>query len=114
VNSTGAKNRSSSYLHQFPIDALKIDALKIDRSFVSPMDAEGNNRETVNTIITLAHALGIKAIAEGVETKTQLEQLQRLGCDEAQGYFIAEPLWGQQIEAVLNKGYPATGLPIRG
>jgi EAL domain-containing protein (putative c-di-GMP-specific phosphodiesterase class I) len=114
VNSTGAKNRSSSYLHQFPIDALKIDALKIDRSFVSPMDAEGNNRETVNAIIILAHALGIKAIAEEVETKTQLAQLQRLGCDEAQGYFIAEPLWGQQIEAVLNKGYPATGLPIRG
>jgi diguanylate cyclase (GGDEF)-like protein len=99
IDDFGTGYSSLSYLHRFPIDALKID-----RSFVSPMDTEGNNREIVNTIITLAHSLGMKAIAEGVETQTQLEQLQHLGCDEAQGYFIAEPLWDQQVEAILNEG----------
>jgi diguanylate cyclase (GGDEF)-like protein len=98
IDDFGTGYSSLSYLHRFPIDALKID-----RSFVSPIDAEGNNGEIVNTIITLAHSLGIKAIAEGVETAHQLAQLRKLGCDEAQGYFFSKPVNAQLAEAFLVK-----------
>lgn len=98
IDDFGTGYSSLSYLHRFPIDALKID-----RSFVSPIDADGNNCEIVNTIITLAHSLGIKAIAEGVETAHQLAQLRKLGCDEAQGYFFSKPVNSQLAEAFLVK-----------
>jgi diguanylate cyclase (GGDEF)-like protein len=98
IDDFGTGYSSLSYLHRFPIDALKID-----RSFVSPIDADGNNCEIVNTIITLAHSLGIKAIAEGVETSHQLTQLRKLGCDEAQGYFFSKPVNSQLAEAFLFK-----------
>jgi EAL domain-containing protein (putative c-di-GMP-specific phosphodiesterase class I) len=98
IDDFGTGYSSLSYLHRFPIDALKID-----HSFVSPIDAEGNNCEIVNTIITLAHSLGIKAIAEGVETSHQLTQLRNLGCDEAQGYFFSKPVNCQLAEALLAK-----------
>jgi diguanylate cyclase (GGDEF)-like protein len=86
-----------SYLHSFPIDNLKID-----RSFVSLINAEGEDYPIVNTMIVLAHSLGIKAIAEGVETPEQLAQLKKLGCDEAQGYLFAKPLNFQQAELFIN------------
>jgi diguanylate cyclase (GGDEF)-like protein len=87
-----------SYLHRFPIDNLKID-----RSFVNLINAEGENHQIVKTIITLAHSLGIKAIAEGVETPEQLAQLKKLGCDEAQGYLFAKPLDLQKAESIIAK-----------
>ncbi|MGL4622625.1 two-component system response regulator [Chroococcidiopsis sp.] len=98
IDDFGTGYSSLSYLHRFPIDALKID-----RSFVSPIDAEGKNCEIVRTIITLAHTLGIKAIAEGVETSHQLTVLKKLGCDEAQGYFFGMPVNFQLAEAILTK-----------
>ncbi|NHC35036.1 two-component system response regulator [Scytonema millei] len=98
IDDFGTGYSSLSYLHRFPIDALKID-----RSFVSPIDAEGKNCEIVKTIITLAHALGIKAIAEGVETAAQLAVLKKLGCEEAQGYFFAKPVNSQLAEAIASK-----------
>lgn len=87
IDDFGKGYSSLSYLHRFPIDALKID-----RSFVSAIDEGGNNSEIVKTIITLAHSLGIKAIAEGVETPSQLACLKALGCDEAQGYLFSQPI----------------------
>jgi diguanylate cyclase (GGDEF)-like protein len=87
-----------SYLHRFPIDNLKID-----RSFVNLINAEGENHQIVKTIITLAHSLGIKAIAEAVETPEQLAQLKKLGCDEAQGYLFAKPLDLQKAESIIAK-----------
>ncbi|NHC34047.1 two-component system response regulator [Scytonema millei] len=98
IDDFGTGYSSLSYLHRFPIDALKID-----RSFVSLIDAEGKNCEIVRTIITLAHTLGIKAIAEGVETSHQLAVLKKLGCDEAQGYFFGTPVNCQLVEAILAK-----------
>jgi EAL domain-containing protein (putative c-di-GMP-specific phosphodiesterase class I) len=98
IDDFGTGYSSLSYLHRFPIDALKID-----RSFVSPIDAEGKNCEIVRTIITLAHTLGIKAIAEGVETSHQLTVLKKLGCDEAQGYFFGTPVNFQLAEEILVK-----------
>jgi EAL domain-containing protein (putative c-di-GMP-specific phosphodiesterase class I) len=96
IDDFGTGYSSLSYLHRFPIDALKID-----RSFVSPIDAEGENCEIVKTIITLARALGIKAIAEGVETPHQIAQLKYLGCDEAQGYFFGKPVNSQIAESII-------------
>jgi diguanylate cyclase (GGDEF)-like protein len=98
IDDFGTGYSSLSYLHRFPIDALKID-----RSFVSPIDANGKNCEIVKTIITLAHSLGIKAIAEGVETTHQLTHLRKLGCDEAQGYFFSKPLNSQSAETWLER-----------
>jgi EAL domain-containing protein (putative c-di-GMP-specific phosphodiesterase class I) len=81
--------------------------LKIDRSFTNLIDAENKNCEIVKTIITLAHSLGIKAIAEGVETSEQLTQLRNLGCDAAQGYFFSHPINSQLAEALLLQFDPA-------
>ncbi|WP_257236310.1 EAL domain-containing protein [Nostoc sp. 'Peltigera malacea cyanobiont' DB3992] len=61
--------------------------LKIDRSFVSPIDTNGKNLEIIETIITLAHKLGMDVTAEGVETKEQLAFLNKLKCEYGQGYF---------------------------
>lgn len=98
IDDFGTGYSSLSYLHRFPIDTLKID-----RSFVSCINAEGENYQIVNTIILLAHSLGMKAIAEGVETPEQLTQLKKLGCDEAQGYLFAKPINWQQAEVIINK-----------
>jgi diguanylate cyclase (GGDEF)-like protein len=98
IDDFGTGYSSLSYLHHFPIDALKID-----RSFVNLIEADGGNCEIVNTIITLAHSLGIKAIAEGVETAEQLAQLKKLGCDKAQGYFFSRPVSWDRAEALLNQ-----------
>jgi diguanylate cyclase (GGDEF)-like protein len=96
IDDFGTGYSSLSYLHRFPVDTLKID-----RSFVSPIDVAGNNCEIVKTIITLAHSLGMKAIAEGVETPHQVTHLTNLGCEAAQGYFFAQPLNQTQAELLL-------------
>ncbi len=96
IDDFGTGYSSLSYLHRFPVDTLKID-----RSFVSLINAEGNNCEIVKTIITLAHSLGMKAIAEGVETPYQITHLSNLGCEAAQGYFFAKPLNLQLAESLI-------------
>jgi diguanylate cyclase (GGDEF)-like protein len=96
IDDFGTGYSSLSYLHRFPIDALKID-----RSFVSLINAKGENCEIVKTIITLAHSLDMKAIAEGVETSYQLTHLKNLGCDAAQGYFFSKPLNLQLAESII-------------
>ncbi|BAU64596.1 response regulator receiver modulated diguanylate cyclase/phosphodiesterase [Stanieria sp. NIES-3757] len=96
IDDFGTGYSSLSYLHRFPIDTLKID-----RSFVSLINAEGENCEIVKTIITLAHSLGMKAIAEGVEMPHQVTHLSRLGCEAAQGYFFSKPLNLQLAESII-------------
>jgi diguanylate cyclase (GGDEF)-like protein len=98
VDDFGTGYSSLSYLHRFPIDTLKID-----RSFVKPIDAEGKNCEIVKTIITLAHSLGIKAIAEGIETSEQLAELKKLGCDEGQGYLFTKPVNLEAAELIIAR-----------
>jgi EAL domain-containing protein (putative c-di-GMP-specific phosphodiesterase class I) len=71
---------------------LPIDALKIDRSFVRDVTSDPDDAALVNAIITLAHNLRLKVIAEGVETEDQLRFLQLLRCDQIQGYFFSKPL----------------------
>jgi diguanylate cyclase (GGDEF)-like protein len=87
VDDFGTGYSSLSHLHRFPIDALKVD-----RSFVISMGESDENMEIVRTIIALAHNLKLKTVAEGVETRGALEQLKKLGCDFAQGYFFSRPM----------------------
>ncbi|MEY2978194.1 MAG: hypothetical protein RLZZ435_2333 [Cyanobacteriota bacterium] len=78
---------SLSYLHQFPIDVIKID-----RTFVRTLHQEPKARSITYSIITLARALGFGTVAEGIETAEQLSQLQELGCQSGQGYLFSTPL----------------------
>ncbi|OCR01677.1 diguanylate cyclase [Oscillatoriales cyanobacterium USR001] len=91
IDDFGTGYSSLSYLHRFPLDTLKID-----RSFVSPLGADGigggRPLQIVRAIVTLAHNLGLEAIAEGVETKEQLVELQKLECEHAQGFLFSKPL----------------------
>jgi len=83
----GTGYSSLGYLHQMPIEALKID-----RSFVGAMGSDRMGTSIVQAIIALAHSLDMRVVAEGVENKAQLSKLTSLGCDYAQGYQFAKPL----------------------
>lgn len=96
IDDFGKGYSSLSYLHQFPIDRLKIDSY-----FISQINSNSENGEIVSTINTLAHNLGMGAIAEGVETAEQYAQLKALGCDFGQGYFFAKPLDCRAAEALI-------------
>ena len=87
VDDFGTGYSSLSYLQKFPLSALKID-----RSFVHGIENAHGSSSICNAIVALAHGLGMKVIAEGVETKQQLEYLRSIGCEEIQGYLFAKPM----------------------
>ncbi|MEG4516793.1 EAL domain-containing protein [Microcoleus sp. AT9b-C5] len=106
IDDFGTGYSSLSYLHRFPLDTLKID-----RSFVSRLgavengDDGGQPLQIVRAIVTLAHNLGLNAIAEGVETGEQLAQLRELDCELAQGYWFSKPLDSSAVtEMLINLG----------
>ncbi|MCI3950324.1 MAG: Diguanylate cyclase/phosphodiesterase with sensor(S) [Acidimicrobiales bacterium] len=96
IDDFGTGYSSLAYLRRFPVDCLKID-----RSFVSGLDGDSDSRPIAAAIVEMAHALGLRVVAEGVETSTQLEALVDLGCDAAQGFLFAPALPGPQLEALL-------------
>jgi EAL domain-containing protein (putative c-di-GMP-specific phosphodiesterase class I) len=98
IDDFGTGYSSLSHLRRFPIDALKID-----RSFVSRMDSDLDDHEIVRTIVTLAANLGVSAVAEGVETAAQKQRLQGLRCRYAQGYLFSRPLEGSAVTELLRK-----------
>ena len=87
IDDFGTGYSSLSYLKRFPVEALKID-----RSFIDGLGREHEDTSIVEAIVTLAHAFGLTAVAEGLETATQLEALRVIGCDFAQGYLLGRPL----------------------
>ncbi len=105
----GTGYSSLSYLQKLPIDVLKID-----RSFVAGLGTEGADNALVASIIEMSHALGIRTIAEGVETAQQLDALRRLGCDHAQGFYWSRPLPPEHakhwVEAAV--GRPPLGMAV--
>lgn len=82
---------------------LPIDAVKIDKSFINDVLTNNDDAEIVTAIINLAHALKIRVVSEGIETKAQLEFLRELGCDEIQGYLVSKPVSHSQVEAFFNR-----------
>lgn len=97
IDDFGTGYSSLAYLQSFPIDTLKID-----RSFVNGLVNKDKNLDITQTIITLAHALGLDVISEGVETQEQLEILQTLGCEYAQGFFFSKPLPETEIARFIE------------
>jgi predicted signal transduction protein with EAL and GGDEF domain len=83
------------------LQALPIDVLKVDRSFVQGLEGGGASARIVDTVVRLAHGLGVRVVAEGVESQAQLEALRKLGCDTAQGYLLARPQPPQAITSLL-------------
>jgi len=94
----GTGHSSLAYLKTYPMDALKID-----RSFVRCLPDNDEDAAICEVIITMAHKLGMKAVAEGVETQEQLDFLLERGCDEFQGFHICRPLPADEIENFLNQ-----------
>lgn len=96
IDDFGTGYSSFSYLTQFPFDRLKID-----RSLVMNVDQPGKGYAIVAAIVSLAHALGMKVTAEGMETPAQAEQLRTLQCDDIQGYGFHRPLQPKALERLL-------------
>jgi len=98
IDDFGTGYSALSYLQRFPIQVLKID-----RSFVEGLGSSAGRSALVRAIVALGHALGMRVVAEGIETAEQRDQLQRLGCNQGQGYLFARPLALAAFERLLDQ-----------
>jgi len=103
IDDFGTGYSSLSYLQKFPLDYLKID-----RSFVSVMESGGQNEEIVVTILALAKALKLQVIAEGIESKAQVEKLRDLGCQFGQGFYFSRPVPAHEAADMIKNGEAAS------
>lgn len=107
IDDFGTGYSSLAYLHRFPINTLKVD-----RSFVSRLPGEQADASIVRTIVTLAHSLNMTVVAEGIETTTQLQMLQALGCEYGQGYHFAAPLSAADATAWIQHRQDHDRVPL--
>lgn len=98
IDDFGTGYSSLGYVHNFPIDTIKID-----RIFISQMGVNGCQADIARTIINLAHDLGIGTIAEGIETEEQLERLRSMDCELGQGWLFSKALSQERTEVFLNR-----------
>jgi EAL domain-containing protein (putative c-di-GMP-specific phosphodiesterase class I) len=97
IDDFGTGYSSLSYLKHFAIDRIKID-----RSFVTDINSSNDDAAIVEAIISMAHTMNLKVLAEGVETSDQLHFLTERGCDEVQGYYLALPMTADDLTASLE------------
>jgi EAL domain-containing protein (putative c-di-GMP-specific phosphodiesterase class I) len=105
IDDFGIGYSSLAYLSRFPINALKID-----KSFVSRMGQESSQLDIIRAIITLTERLNVHVIAEGVETEEQRRELTGMGCKMGQGYLVSHPLDTQKVETALAGMYTEKGV----
>jgi diguanylate cyclase (GGDEF)-like protein len=105
IDDFGTGYSSLSYLKLY-----QIDKLKIDQSFVRQLGRDANDGAIVRAIINMAHGLGFRTIAEGVETQSQLDYLRAQGCDEIQGYFFGRPVPAEEFAHLLRRGGVLDGI----
>jgi len=101
IDDFGTGYSSLARLQQLPVDTLKID-----RKFISGLEAGESSREVVRVIVMLARSFGLKVVAEGVETEEQAAYLRSIGCDMAQGYLFSRPVEEGVIRELLKKQQP--------
>ncbi len=106
IDDFGTGYSSLNHLNRFPISTVKID-----RSFVRDLTTDPDDAAIVAAIITMAHGMGMKVIAEGVETEQQLEYLRRLRCDIIQGFLFSPALPEDEVEELLNQDKDGTAFP---
>jgi PAS domain S-box-containing protein len=104
IDDFGTGHSSLSRLRSFPVDVLKID-----RSFVRNIEHDPESREIVHLIVTLAHHLNLKVIAEGIETPGQCSHLKQFGCEYGQGYLYSPPVDQEALQALLEAASRKTG-----
>jgi EAL domain-containing protein (putative c-di-GMP-specific phosphodiesterase class I) len=101
IDDFGTGYSSLAYLSQFPVDALKID-----RSFISGIAASRDSKALIHTLVQLGKALGLETLGEGIEEQTQLRHLQAEHCDSGQGFLFARPLEPDAISELLDSWAP--------
>ncbi len=100
IDDFGTGYSSLSYLRRFPVDYVKID-----RAFISGLGDGTEDAAIIQAIISMAHSLGLKVVAEGVENQSQLEFLRSHGCDEVQGYLISRPIEATAMAGILLQSF---------
>jgi diguanylate cyclase (GGDEF)-like protein len=103
IDDFGTGYSSLAYLKRLPVQELKID-----KSFVLKMESDADDAKIVRSTIDLGHNMGLKVVAEGLETSAAWELLARMGCDQGQGYFISRPMPAEQLAAWLGQWTPPT------
>jgi EAL domain-containing protein (putative c-di-GMP-specific phosphodiesterase class I) len=102
IDDFGTGFSSLGQLRRFPIDVIKVD-----RSFVQGVEHDPKDVAITANLVTLAHSLGLVAIAEGIESHGQLSSIRELGCDLAQGFLFARPVPPEELGHVLAQGWCA-------
>jgi diguanylate cyclase (GGDEF)-like protein/PAS domain S-box-containing protein len=97
IDDFGTGHASLSYLTQFPVDTVKVD-----QSFVAGVATDAGSAAIVGGVVAMAHAFGLRVVAEGAETPEQLAQLRRLGCEAAQGFILASPMAADAAAGILG------------
>jgi diguanylate cyclase (GGDEF)-like protein/PAS domain S-box-containing protein len=96
IDDFGVANSSMAYLKRFPVQKLKID-----KSFIRDVPADADDVAIVSAIVAMGHSLGMRVVAEGVETTEQSDFLRSIGCDEAQGYLFGRPVKSDELNVQL-------------
>ncbi|MCI5124339.1 MAG: EAL domain-containing protein, partial [Candidatus Electrothrix sp. AR5] len=98
IDDFGTGYSSLAYLKNFPVNTLKID-----QAFITDIVHDSNDETIVASVLSMAESLNLKVVAEGVETKGQLELLRKMGCEEVQGYYFSKPLPPEGVAALLKE-----------